>query len=178
MNEQQTAPTQKSGGSNKTVVTVIIIVVAVLLVLGVGGYFLSRYLAQKAAESLVSGLTGGKVTTQGDDGASLNLGDTSIKTGSLASWPTDLPISLQQPEDVTVKSTSKIASSQTWIVNIADIPTNAIDNYITDLEGKGWTKTSDDNIVIRMIILTKDSWQLGIGYDEPNRSAQLTISPK
>lgn len=166
-------PTQPKKSNN--IAVIIIIIVAVLAALGVAGYFFSRWMAKKAVESL----TGGKVTTASDDSASLNLGDTSVKTGLLASWPTDLPIELTAPEDVTIKSASKMTSVQTWIVNIGDIPTNAIDNYIDDLaSNKGWTKASDDNVLIRIIILTKDNWKLAISYDESSRGAQLTISPK
>lgn len=176
MNEQPNQP-QKTSGS-KTMVTVIIIVVVVLAVLGIGGYFLSRYIAQKAASALIDPTTGGAVKTSGDDSASLKLGDTSVKTGVMATWPTDLPVALQAPEDVTIKAVSKDTSAQTWLMIVGDIPTNAIDNYIDDLVGKGWTKTSDDNIIVRIVILTKENWKLSISYDEPNRGAQLTVSPK
>jgi hypothetical protein len=176
MNEQETVTKKETG--NKTLVTVIIVVVAILVVLSIAGYFVSKFLAQKAANALIGAATGGKVTTQGDDSASLNLGDMSVKTGSLAAWPTDLPIVLQQPELTTLKSTSKIASDRTWLMTISDIPTNAIDNYISDLQDKGWTKVSDDNVFARIIVMSKDAWKFSIVYDEPNRGAQLTLSPK
>ncbi len=175
MNEQpnQTQNQTQKSGDSKTLVTVIIIIVVVLAVLGIGGYFISRYMAQKAGEALSNIKTNDSGTT------ALNLGDTSVKTGALASWPTDLPIALQPPEDITIKSATKMASNQTWIVNISDIPTNAIDNYIDELvSDKGWTKLSDDNVFVRIIQLEKDNWKLAISYDEPSRGAQLTVSPK
>lgn len=164
--------------SNTT--TIIIIIVVVLGVLGVGGYLLKNYLARKTAEALISATTGGalKVNTKGDDSATLQLGDLKTSTGSLAKWPTDLPISVPEYTGGTIKASTKLASDQTWMITYEKTTVDAVAKYKAALATAGWTADVSNATIVDISTYTKDSWQLSLVYDQTSNGVQITISPK
>lgn len=93
--EEHTAATNKK--SNSKLVVIIVLVAAVLIGLGLLGRYLARKVAQKAASSFISGMTGQKVDV-GGDGKNITIktdqGEVNINSGGTipANFPKDFPV--------------------------------------------------------------------------------------
>jgi len=175
----QTKPKSKTG----IMVAVILIVVVVL---GVGGYFASRYVARKAGEKLAEGIlkagTGGNVDVNSSgDGAKVETGDGSLSVGSSASWPKDMPNSV--PEFKYGKITMAVSTDTNgkgWSVTYEAVESGAMEKYASDLSSAGWTKedTADMGAGLSILSYSKDSYQIQAIYDASSKGVSLAVTTK
>ncbi len=182
------APSAPSGSSTpkkgKSATTIIIIIIVVLAVLGIGGYFVSRYvmgkLAEKTAEGLVGGLTGGKVdisaskVTYSGEGGSLEISESS-------KWPTDLPSDVPEFTYGTVKATAKTTTNGkgNWSITLENVQSGAYDKYVSDLKAAGWQETTTSTgSGVNYIDMTKGSYDLIFTYEESEKTSSLLVSSK
>lgn len=177
----QSAPmVRKNGGA----ATVIIIVLVVLLALGVGGYFVSRYVAQKAGERLTEGFlgaaTGGNVDiNSGGEGVSIENDKGSLSLGQSAQWPSDMPSNVPEFSYGKPIMSTKVADGG-WSVLYENVSEDAKDKYVSDLSSKGWIDDSGaiDAGSSQIIQMTDGTYNLIIVFDETSKGATLTVSPK
>ncbi|MDH4358488.1 MAG: hypothetical protein OEV37_00870 [Candidatus Berkelbacteria bacterium] len=172
------APNAPKKGKSAT--TIIIIVVVVLAVLGIGGYLISRYLAEKTAEGLIGGLTGGevdvsasKVTYSGEGG--------SLEFSEGAKWPTDLPSDVPEFTYGTVKATAKTTSDGkgNWSITLENVQSGAYDKYVSDLKAAGWEEATTSTAEgVNYIDMSKGSYDLIFTYEENEKTASLLVSSK
>lgn len=185
----QSAPTasssaaapKKGGGA----AVVIIIVLVILAVLGVGGYFVSKYVAKKAGEKITEGLlgaaTGGKVdVTSGGEGVNISNGEGSLSLGAAAKWPSDMPSNVPQFTYGSIVAASKISDQDGWMALYEKVSADAQTKYAADLAAKGWTKDNDSvNVGVAEITqLTDGKNILTVTYDTSSKGATITVSPK
>jgi len=177
---QSSMPTKKSGGA----ATVIVIVLVVLLALGVGGYFISRYVAQKAAEKLTEGFlgaaTGGNVNvTNGGEGVNFSNEEGSLSVGQSAQWPSDMPASVPKFTYGTPIMSTKVAEGS-WSVLFEKVTADAQTKYTADLNAKGWMPEGEtiDAGVAQVIQMANGNYILSVAFDKTSQGATLTVSPK
>lgn len=179
---QSAAPVQspKKGGS---AATIIIIVIVVLVVLGVGGYFVQRFVVRKASEklteTLVGGVTGGKVDVSSNGEGFKYSGDQgSLEVGPSAKWPTDMPANVPKFTYGTVTASSK--TPEGWSVIFEKVTTDAQTKYLADLTGKGWTQDGEaiDMGATKITQVTDGKNTLTVLYDASSGGASLTVAPK
>jgi len=177
---QSTAPVKKSGGA----ATVIIIVLVVLVALGVGGYFVSKFVVQKSAEKLTEGFlgaaTGGNVDiTNGGQGVDYSNEDSSLSIGQSAQWPSDMPTSVPEFTYGTPIMSSKL-SEGSWSVLFEEVSADAQTKYTADLDAQGWVPEGEsiDAGVAQIIQMTNGNYILSVAFDRTSKGATLTVSPK
>ncbi len=177
-------PAPTSGGSSKTGTKVLIIIIVIVVVLGVIGYFVSRYLARKvgesAAESILSSATGGKVdVSSSGNGASVTTKDGTVSTGDKASWPADMPGSIPKVSSGAITYSSKNASGvyTYWSVVYDKGSTDIITKYKADLVAKGWTVTGEVNSsYIDSVTATLGKLEVSLSYDPSSGGMTLAVT--
>ena len=186
--QQAPAPqqTQSSNKGSKTAVTIIIIVVVVLAILSIGGYLVSRFLLNKVAEqtteSLIEGVTGGKVDidSEGED-VSIETEDGSYSMTGDNEWPSDMPSSVPEFSYGKIEASSKSSSgdSTNWSVSFTDVKSDAYDSYTSELEKSGWSETGNISSGGSQIANMENSeYYLIFTYDANENSGSLVVSSK
>lgn len=187
MDEQtnQTVP-QESTGKNKTTLIVVIVLV-VVAILGIGGYFVSRYFIKKAAgnlaDNLINSATNGVVDADINSGSvNVDTGDGSINLNQNSSWPTDMPSDVPQFTYGKVAFSSKIDSGGTegWTVTIEDVKSGSLEKYKSDLEAKGWVAQAESTDLgfANILQYEKGGMQIIISYDPDSKAVNLTVTNK
>lgn len=147
-NPPTSSPTKPAKKTNVTMI--VIIIVAVLVVMSVGGYLVSRYLArkvsEKATESIMEAATGNKVDVNtSDNGVTYKTEGGELSVGTKAKWPTDVPSSLPEFTFGTISGSSKTGETGNyiWTMGYEKVSTDAYTKYKDLLTSKGWTITSE-----------------------------------
>lgn len=144
--EKSTDVVAKKSGNK----TIIIIVVVILAILGITGYFVSRFFAEKAgeqiAEKLLESGTGAKVDVDNNgENVKIETDEGSLEYGSNAEWPTDLPNNVPEITAGSVTAASKVNdadSGSAWTISMADINKEEYDAYKKALSDAGWQEES------------------------------------
>lgn len=138
--------------------TIIIIIVVILIVLGAGGYFVSRYFANKAAESIINSIPGT---------------ETGIKT--TASWPTDLPVSVPRYSKGNIRNTIKLTSPKTWDILIDNSTQADFTTYLGEVEKQGWTAKGDVQFMADIRQYSQPGWDLTVVFDPSSNGVKITL---
>lgn len=183
MPDEQSAAPAPTGGKKSNATTIIIIVVVALLVLGVGGYFISRWLAQRAAEKVASGIlsagTGSNVNVS-DNGNSATVsndqGTTQIGEG--AKWPSDMPSDVPKltAGKITMATSDKTTTS--WSVIAGEIKQADYDAYKAKLVAAGWSSASTTTFGAVIDEYEKGSTRLLLTFDSSSDGLSITVQPK
>ncbi len=173
--------------TKKTNVTmIIIIVVAVLVVLSVGGYLVTRYLArkvsEKATESIMEGATGKKVDINtSDSGATYKTEGGELSVGTKAKWPTDTPTSLPEFTFGTITGSSKTGEvgSYVWTMGYEKVSADAYTKYKDLLTSKGWTITSETSYAnTQGLIAQIEGYEVTFSVYGDNSEASIMLGNK
>lgn len=181
------APSQSQPSGKKSSAGLIIaIVLIVLVVLGVAGYFTSRFLAKKAGEKLTETILEGATGTDVDidssgDGATVNSNSGSVSSGSKAKWPTTMPTTV--PEftygTITYSQNSAEESYKIWNVSYESVQSGAFEKYKAALLAKGWTEDSNMSFNdMESISLSNDIYQCMFSVNTTENTATITVSTK
>jgi len=187
MDEQtnQAQPKQSTGKSNTTLI--VVIVLAAVVILGVGGYFVSRYFIKRAAgnlaDSFINSATNGVVDADINSGSvKVGTGDGSIDLNQNSTWPADMPSDVPQFTYGKVAFSSKIDSGNTkgWTVTIENVPSGSLEKYKKDLEAKGWIAQAESTDLGFASILQyeKGDNQIMTSYDPDSKGVNLTVTNK
>jgi len=176
--------TSSSGGGSKTAATVIIIVVVAVIVLGVGGWLVSRYVArklgEKTAETLIGAATGGKVDVD-SNGDSINLksGDSDMSIGSSSTWPDTMPSDVPKFSYGKINYSTADKTNKTWSVGFETVATDAYSKYTSALKSAGWTVTNETDLgAIKTGSFEKGTWTINLTVDPESKGATLGVSEK
>lgn len=168
----------KGGGGAKVA---IIIVVVVLVVLGVGGYFVQRFVVKKAGEkiteSLLGGALGGKVDVSSNgDGVSISNENGSIGTGESAKWPADMPSSVPTFSYGKISMSTKVDNS--WSVIYESVEADAQSKYVAALKSKGWTENEEviDMGETKMVSMANGEYKITLIFDSSSSGASITVT--
>ena len=178
MEQDQATPKPKN---NTT--TIVVIILVVLVVLGLSGYFASRYLVklagEKMAEGLITSATGGKVKVS-DGGSSVKLsdGDTTVDTGDSAKWPADMPADVIKPNFGKVTMATKISSDNAWNVILSNVSADEYTAYKASLIAKGWSSDVETSFGVSIATFKKDTWDLTLSYDPSSLGLVINILPQ
>jgi len=178
---QSSSSGTSSSGSNKGCTTAIIIIVVILVILGVGGYFISRYLvdkvAEKGAETLLDAATGAKVDIDGS-AVSVKTGDGNLEVGT-STWPSSMPSDVPKYSGGSISYSSAETTNKLWSVGYSEIPAGAYDSYKSTLTAAGWTMANETDIgLVKTGSFEKGSWSLTFSVDAENSGATLSVSEK
>lgn len=184
MEEQAiSSPQTKSVGKNKNGVKIAAIVVIALVVLGAGGYFISNYItkrvAEEAAESILSGATDADVEISNDgEGISIKNDGGSAQYGTNAQWPSDMPSIVPNfTYGKLTTTTNDTSAGKSWSLYYNDVTAGASDSYTSDLVANGWVKdtetTTDGSSYIQM---TNGSYAILAIFDTSSQSASIVVS--
>lgn len=180
-----TTETPKSGGKSNAALIIIIIVVA-LVVLGVGGYFVSRYIGRKAADkitgNILSSTTGDKVKVDSNsNNVTVNSDGSSTTAGENVKWPSDMPsiVPKYTAGKIALASKSKVENGDTWSVSIGNTSQAEYDAYKAEVLKAGWTLESTTSAGMSIDDYTKDNYELGLLFisDESGGTVSITLSP-
>lgn len=182
---QPTSPNSNKG-SGKTTVIIIIIIVAVLAILSIGGYLVSRFVinrvAEKTTESLVEGITGGKVDIDsGDESASIETEDGSYSMSGNNEWPSDMPSIVPEFTYGTIEASTKSSAGDStgWTVSFTDTTNSAYDNYTAALKTAGWNETGTINSGgSQMSNMENDSYYLIFTCNSLDSTGSLVVTSK
>ena len=179
-------PAPASGGgksSNK----VILIIVIVVVVLGIIGYaaerFIARKIADKAASTIISSATGGKVSVDSSDngGVSVNSNGDTISSGTKAVWPVNMPSSVPKFTYGTISysSSSDTADYKAWSAMFTDITSDAGTKYATALTTNGYTQTEViNNNGVSITTYENDTYRVSVTIDDSNKEATVSVGLK
>ncbi|MEI6144654.1 MAG: hypothetical protein WCP91_03605 [Candidatus Berkelbacteria bacterium] len=175
------APAAPAKKSNAT--TIIIIVVVALVVLGVGGTLISRWVARKAADKITSGIlssaTGSNVSVNSDSGTtSVSNGSGTTSVGSNVKWPTDMPASVPKLTVGTLTMSTSDKTSNSWSVLASDISQAQFDTYKASVVSAGWTNTATTSFGADILTYDKDSNSLTLTYDPSSNGLSVTVTTK
>ncbi|MEI8061015.1 MAG: hypothetical protein WCG99_01850 [Candidatus Berkelbacteria bacterium] len=171
------APAKKSNA------TTIIIVVVALVVLGVGGTLISRWVARKAADKITSGIlssvTGSNVSVNSDSGTtSVSNGSGTTSVGGNVKWPADMPTSVPKLTVGTLTMSTSDKSSSGWSVIASDISQVQFDTYKASVVSAGWTNTATTSFGADILTYEKDSNSLMLTYDPTSSGLSVTVTTK
>lgn len=181
---QETKETKK--GSNKTLV-LILIVVAVLIGLSLLGKFIYKKIAERAASTYLSAVTGGKVNVSKDgDKVSIKGEDGNVTFesdgGVPAGFPSDFPIypgsKVTGSFSASGENNSK-GSSVVW--ESGDVSTKVAEYYKTELPKAGWkivTEYSSNDSVTLTFEKGEYSGFMAVGKSDDKTAISVTIGTK
>ena len=161
---------------------VIVIILVIIVVLGVGGYFISRYIARKASEKLTEGIiksTTGEDVNVDANGSKISTSDGTIAAGESAVWPKDMPSSVPEFKYGKIILAVKSENSGGWSVTYSDVAADALDKYSADLIKAGWAK--DDTAELGFAsaaAFNKDNYQIQTIYDPSSKGMSITVLKK
>ncbi|MFC1656780.1 hypothetical protein ACFL14_02380 [Patescibacteria group bacterium] len=179
--EVKTAQTDSGSKPEKksNIGMIVIIVVAVLVVLGVGGYFASRYFFSSWFENQ----TGISVDEDGDS-AKIETDDGEPEVGDSLTlpsyWPDDVPIYAKD----NISTVGKNGEDDFYLSFISGSSTTEIfDWYIEEIEDDGWTVTSQLTLETGSnISAEKDTRLLSViilnDEDSDDTTTAITVGPK
>ncbi|MEI7690252.1 MAG: hypothetical protein WCI63_01360 [bacterium] len=174
-------PTKKS---NKTCLTIVLVVVVLLIGLSVGGYFISKYVFNKAGEGIVEKViesgTGGKVNidTKNKD-VTIKTNEGTFNAGENVSWPSDMPTDVPKFTSGKITlATNKNTEPKGWEVLISNVESSNVADYQTKLKAAGWTNSSESSFGADLIQMQKDTRDLTLVYDSSSKGVSLTVSYK
>jgi hypothetical protein len=181
MEEVKSSSMGSSSGSKKSN-TAIIIIVVVLAVLGVGGYLVSNYLAkkigEKTAESIIGGVTGGKVDVNSDTGSvKFKEGDNSVELNG-ATWPSDMPAPKYSSGKVVSSSKLGSGADVSWSVTVSETTQDQFNTYKSSLVSAGWSQTTTDSLGEAILQYTKDNYDLTAIFDSSSNGVSLSVTAK
>lgn len=181
--EISTKEVSGASGSSKKSNTVLIIVLVVLVVLGVGGYLVSRFIirkvADKAVSSIVSSATGGKVDVNSSDGGvNVSSGDSSLKVGGSATWPSDMPAPKYSDGKIELASKTGTGANQYWMVTVSGTTKGQYDAYLKSVTAAGWTSDSTAEFGATVSSFSKDNYELTATFDPSSNGVSLTVASK
>ncbi len=173
-NQTQNQPVKKNNTG-----LIIAIIVIVILVLGLGGYFLTRYLTRMAGEKIVSGLTGADVKI-GDDGSyKITDGDSTFEASAYASWPEDMPKDVLKYDSGKILMSAKISNpSKGWSVAIENTNKDYFNQYKTKLKASGWVEIGEMDYTVDIMQLEKDNLNLICIFDKDSNGVNITVTEK
>ena len=181
--EQSSAPVSAAPGKKGNATTIIIIVVGALVVLGVGGYFISRWVARRASEKLASGLlsatTGSNVDVSNNgNSATISNGDGTTQIGEGAKWPSDMPSDVPKltAGTITMATTDKV--NKAWSVTASGIKQADFDAYKAKVVAAGWASTSSTSFGAVIEEYEKGSNRIIITFDPTSDGISITVSSK
>lgn len=172
-NQNPSQPVKKNTG------LIVAIVIIVILVLGIGGYFITKYLAKVANEKIMSGLSGADVKI-GDDGSyKIKDGEDSFEASGSASWPEDMPKDVLKYDSGKILMSAKISNpNKGWSVTIEDTNKDYFNQYKSKLKSSGWSETSELDSAIDIIQMEKDNLFLICVFDKDSNGINITVSEK
>lgn len=185
MSEEQVQAPAPSGKKSNTALIIIIIVV-VLVALSAGGYFVSRYIARKAADrvtsSLLSSSTGGKVNVDSNsNNVTVNGDGTSTTAGDNVKWPSDMPSTVPKytAGKIALASKSKVENGDSWSVSIGNTTLSEYEAYKAEVTKAGWALESTSSMGMSIDDYTKDSYNLDLIFisDESGGTVSITLVP-
>lgn len=171
-----------TGSSNKTV-TLVIVIVAIVAVLGIAGYFLSGYLAKKAANQLInsglnaSGIKSGGLTNLGEENNSFATATESNPTDSLTLTANNKmkPLITLYYGEVKLTSWFQMEKTSTLMYLAKEKPTVEAGQKLTAaLEADGYTKlveTSENGDY--GTVLTKEGAQINISANGEEKTINV-----
>lgn len=182
----QPVPTPKKRSGLK----VLLIIVAVLVILGAGGYVLTKYVlpnaVRSAVEKTVNKISGGKIKLT-DTSYGLSLSDSSrqnaVTTNDqvIAGWPNDVPM---YPGAVITTSGKVKGTNYDTVLNTSDTSQKVISYYQTALPQNGWavdnSSTGNNTPGLTTLVYKKDnrSATIVITTTQNNKTAiNLTVVP-
>ena len=180
--EQTPAPAVAPAPAKKNnAAVIIIIVVGVLVVLSVGGYFISRYIARKAGEKISEGIlgaaTGGKVDVNSSTGGvSVNTGDGSTSIGGNVKWPSDMPSDVPELKTGTLTISSTDKTNKSWMVTASDITQSEFNDYKSLVEAAGWTSSSSTSMGYDLLSYEKADHSITLLYDSSESGISITVT--
>jgi len=171
-----------SGGKKNNAAVIIIIVVGVLLVLGVGGYFISRYIARKASEKVTEGIlgaaTGGKVDVNSNNGSVSVSNDSGTTEIGAAKWPTDMPSDIPELKTGKITFATSDKTNKSYSVSSSEVTKAEFETYKSSVEAAGWTNTSTASFGTDVLEYEKGTYNLSLVYDESSGGLSITATPK
>lgn len=183
--EQNVAPAvaPTGGGKKNNAATIIIIVVGALLVLGVGGYFLSRYLARRASEKLASGLlsatTGSNVDiSNSGNTATVSNDQGTTQIGEGAKWPSDMPSDVPKLTAGKITMATSDKTTNSWSVIASEFKQADYDTYKAKVVAAGWTSTATTTYGATIDDYEKGTNRLILTFDPSSDGISITVQPK
>lgn len=173
------APVKKKSSAT----TVIIIIVIVLVVLGVGGYFVSRWLARRAADKIAGGIigaaTGGSVSVNSDTGsATVSNGSGTTSVGTNTKWPSDMPSSVPELKTGTLLSATSDKANKSWAITANEVTQAEFIAYKALIESGGWTSTTSSSSGVDLVSYEKGTYDLMLVYDTSESGISITVTTK
>ena len=171
------------GGKKNNSTTIIIIVVAALVVLGVGGYLISRWLAQRAAEKTASALLSagtGSNANVSDNGNSVSVsnGEGSAQIGESAKWPSDMPSSVPELTAGKIGLASSDKANKSWAVTASNINQSDFDAYKAKILAAGWTSTGTVSSGASYEEYENASYTLTLVFDSSASTLSISVTTK
>lgn len=163
--------------------TIIIIVVVALIVLGVGGTLIARWVARRAADKIAGGIlgaaTGSSVSVNSDNGsATVSNGSGTTSVGSNVKWPSDMPSDVPELKTGTLTVSSSDKTSKTWSVTASDVTKAEFDAYKALVDAAGWTNTSSASFGADMLSYDKGAHELTLIYDSSSSGISIAVTTK
>ncbi len=177
-----TTPAAAPAKKNNSTMIIIIVVVAVL-VLGVGGTLISRWVARKAADKIAGGIlgaaTGSNVSVNSDSGTtSVSNGSGSTSVGNNVAWPSDMPSTVPQLKSGTLTMATSDKTNKAWSVEADKVSQAQFDVYKASVESAGWTNTATTSFGASMITYEKDTYDLTLIYDASSSGVSISVTTK
>jgi len=161
------APAPATGGSkkNNSAVVIIVVILVILVVLGIGGYFISRYLARKASEKVAEGL--------------LNAATGTTTDISSAKWPSTMPSDVPEYKagKITMTTSNTDSSGKGWFVTIGETNQSDYTAYKAKLEAAGWTNISSTTVGAVLDQYEKSSYSMSMVFDGSSSGVSITVVP-
>jgi len=183
MSEEVKDTTQSESPKKKNnALTIIIIVVVILVVLGVGGTFVARWVAQKAADKIAGGLLGAatnsNVSVNSDTGSvSVSNEDGTMEIGS-AKWPETMPADVPEYTSGKISVSSSTANDvKGWTVIISETNENDFNLYKSAVVSKGWAVDTTTSFGAEVTFYKKDNYNLSLTWDPSSNGVSIVVTP-
>lgn len=183
--DNKTQPVATGGNKPKSKTGLIItIVVVVVVLLGVGGYYLSRYITHRASEKIIGGIIGtgsGSDVDISDKGVSVSNSEGTFSAGETTKWPSDMPSSVPQFKygKITMAASTN-TDGKGWSVTLGEVEPGSLEKYANDLSSAGWTKGDviGSGADMSIITYTKDNYQVQAIYDASSKGVSIAVIQK
>lgn len=184
MAEEQSKEVSKVVGSKRNTTTIIIVVVAVLLFLSIGGWLISKYLMNKAAEEateeIMGSITGSEVDTNQDESASFSTEDGSFSMSSNNEWPDNMPSEVPQFSLGTIDGSAKSTSGEEagWTVSFTEVKSGAYESYRQELIDAGWKETGTVTTDSKISNMENDKYYLIFTVNESDNTGSIIVTSR
>jgi len=179
------AEEENSTPSSTKKTKMILIGLGAIILLAVGGFFVEKYVLNKAGEELIeqsieNGSGADVNVTDGGEGVSVQTESGSSEVGTAATWPSDLPGDIPKFEAGKLVASTKVETEPaSWSLVFSDIAVDDVTKYKNDLTAKGWAVSSSSTFgTSSLSLLTKSNLQISMTYDGDSKGLSISVSYK